>query len=391
LVLLTAVASSIALAVYTFAVYPLILRIVAIFRPGRRDPRPPEVWPKISITLAAYNEESRIRATCENLLQLDYPADRRQILIVSDASTDATDDIISSFAEREVELVRLDRRKGKTAAENVASRYLTGDIVVNTDASVRIEQSAIKALVVEFEDPAVGVASGRDVSVDPSGGNSNVGESGYVGYEMWLRSLETRVASIVQASGCLYAARRELHSQAVPEMLTRDLATPSLARERGYRSVSVDSAICFVPRLRSLRREYRRKVRTMTRGLGTLNHKRKLLNPVRYGAYAWMLFSHKLCRWLVPVAITVGLAAAAFLAPSDLWARLVTVAAALGIGLATMGWLLWPEDREMPKVVEIAAYSLIANVAALTAWLNLFSGKTNPSWSPSRRQAVKEH
>jgi cellulose synthase/poly-beta-1,6-N-acetylglucosamine synthase-like glycosyltransferase len=200
-----------------------------------------EEWPTISISLPAYNEAASIARTLDRLLDLDYPADRRQIVVVSDASTDGTDGIVRGYADQGVELVRVARRSGKTAAEAAAIPRLTGEIVVNTDATISIPRESLKPLIRAFRDPTVGVASGRDVSVaatrDVEGNRS---ESGYVGYEMWVRSLETRFGSIVGASGCFYAIRRHLHRPEFPSGLSRDFASCIIARRHGYRAVSVD-------------------------------------------------------------------------------------------------------------------------------------------------------
>src|SRR5690606_27074054 len=153
---------------YTYVGYPLLLWLLS-----RRPPRPTgpvqsalsAEWPSISISVPVYNEEAQIRGLIESLLALDYPADRRQILIVSDASTDRTDEIVREYAGRGVELFRVPARGGKTAAENAAAPRLRGEIVVNTDASIRILPGSLKPLIASFADPEVGVASGRDVSV----------------------------------------------------------------------------------------------------------------------------------------------------------------------------------------------------------------------------------
>jgi hypothetical protein len=161
----------------------------------------------------------------------------------------------------------------------------------------------------------------------------------------------------------------------------------ALSREAGMKGVSVDAALCYVPRQSSLRKEYRRKVRTMTRGLKTVWYKRGLLNPLRYGAYSWMVVSHKLCRWLVPVALFVGTAAVLALATED--ARAIPFAALAGLAtlLAVAGWA-WPEGADVPKVLSIPAYLLIANLAALNGWLNVFRGVGSAAWSPTRREMV---
>jgi len=373
-------------ALYAYLGYPLVLKLLSLLRPRPASAGEPLSWPLISITIPAYNEERAIAATLDAILATDYPADRRQILVVSDASTDRTDEIVRGYADRGVELLRLPVRGGKTAAENAARERLRGDIVVNTDASVRIAPNALKPLIARFADPEVGVASGRDVSVGPLDHDLNLGESGYVGYEMWVRALETRVGSIVGASGCFYAIRRPLHMTLFPAALSRDFACALIAHEQGYRAVSVDEAVCFVPRIQSLQREYRRKVRTLTRGLETLWYKRGLLNPVRYGLFAWMLASHKLVRWLAPWGLALaGLGWLLLAAALDSWFLLGIFV--LPLLLAVGGWW-WPEDRQAPRIVATPAYVVSGIVAAMDAWLRALRGELNPVWEPTRRQVA---
>jgi len=383
-----ALAVALGFSFYPYFGYPALLKLLSL---GRRVP--PElqaatVWPLVSITIPAYNEAATIADTIERILSLDYPPERRQIVVVSDASTDATDDIVTRYAARGVELLRLPRRAGKTAAENAARSVLKGDIIVNTDASVRIHPQAIKALVAALGDPTVGVASGRDVSIARLDAAANRGEGTYVGYEMWVRDLETRVSGIVGASGCLYAIRAALHRHFVPDDLSRDFAAALMARRHGLRAVSVPGAICFVPRGGTLQQEYRRKVRTMARGLRTLWHMRALLNPSRYGAFAWMLLSHKLCRWLVPWALVGGLGAVTLLAAGEglRWAWVLVAAAAGVVGLALMGWH-WPARRPVPRLLALPAYFVSGNLAALHAWVVALRGARTAVWEPTRRGA----
>ncbi|HET9276321.1 MAG TPA: glycosyltransferase, partial [Gemmatimonadales bacterium] len=189
-----------AIFLYAYVVYPVLLRLVVALRRSRPGAGDPAEWPLITITIPAYNEEASIGATIESLLALEYPPDRRQILVVSDASSDRTDEIVQGYADRGVELLRMPSRGGKTAAENAAAPLLRGDIIVNTDATIRILPGSLQALIRVFSDPTVGVASGRDVSVGNLALEATRGESGYVGYEMLVRSLETRLGSIVGSS-----------------------------------------------------------------------------------------------------------------------------------------------------------------------------------------------
>jgi glycosyltransferase involved in cell wall biosynthesis len=361
-----------------------MLKVVAALRPQRVPLPDPATWPFISVTIPAYNEARSIAETLEAVLACEYPVERRQIVVISDASSDGTDDIVAKFRGRGVELVRQPRRMGKTAAENAARDVVRGEIVLNTDASVRIHPHSLKRLVHAFEDPTVGVASSHDVSVARVEVASNAGESAYVGYEMWVRGLETRVSGIVGASGSLFAIRNVF----LPEALSRDFAAALVARVRGYRAVSVSDALCFVPRGASLRQEYRRKVRTMTRGLATLFHFRALLNPFRYGAFAWMLASHKLIRWILPwttLALMVSLSALAQRSPA---AQALLGAGLVATALAALGWFFWPATRAMPRVVSIPAYTVSGLVAGVHAWLKLFSGRQAATWEPTRREAT---
>lgn len=376
----------VAVMVYSYIAYPILLRVAALFL-RRRAPSPDGPLPMISITIPAYNEEAAIAATLDRVLAADYPADRIQVVVVSDGSTDRTDEIARGYADRGVQLVVMPTRSGKTAAENAVQRHLVGEVVINTDASVAVHKDALLALAREFADPMVGVASSRDVSVARVADLHNIGEAGYVGYEMWVRDCETRTGGIVGASGSLYAIRAALHRTLVPEALSRDFASAMIAHEHGCRSVSVPGAICFVPRARSLRREYKRKVRTMTRGLETLWYKRHLLNPLRHGLFAFKLLSHKLFRWLVPWACAISIPMLAVLAIDAVWARVVLGLALLFIGAGLVGWML-PEEKPVPRILSLPAYVCSGLLAGLHAWINALSGELNPLWEPTRRDPI---
>lgn len=383
------VLTSAATALFAYILYPLILKLPAARRISRNSRSQDEdQWPTVSIVLPVYNEERTIGDALESLLAVDYPAERRQILVVSDASTDRTHEIVRRYQDRGVELHRLPERRGKTAAENASRILIRGEIVVNTDASVRVRSDALRPLVAAFRDPSVGVASGRDVSVGPSGAPGGAGESEYVSYEMWVRNLETRAGGIVGASGCFFASRPVLHREIVPEALSRDFAAPLIAWEHGYRAVSVPDAICYVPRTTSLQREYRRKVRTMLRGLETLYYKRSLLNPLRYGTFALKLWFHKLIRWLVPWAALAALVGVGLIAVEVSALRWILLAGCGGV-TATMAlaWW-WPSDKRMPAILAAPSYVLFGLMAGLHAWIKALAGDLNPLWEPTRRELV---
>jgi len=376
----------IGLFIYSYFLYPGALYLLGYLRQALRTWGDPPEWPLISISLPAYNEEGSIRRTLDSLLALDYPAERRQILVISDASTDATDAIVREYAGQGVELLRLETRGGKTAAENAAAPHLTGDIIINTDATIRILPESVKPLIRVFQDPGVGVASGRDLSVGDITREANTAESGYVGYEMTVRALETRLGGIVGASGCYYAIRKHLHTTLFPGALSRDFASALIAREHGLRAVSVDEAVCLVPRASRLDAEFRRKVRTMARGLDTLWYKRHLMNPFRFGSFAFKLISHKLCRWLVFLTAPLVLVGLALLAPQSGVARAMLLLSAVGTIVGAVA-MQAADRRRMPKPLTLLAFIFAANLAGFLAWTKALRGERNPIWEPTRRPA----
>jgi hypothetical protein len=232
----------------------------------------------------------------------------------------------------------------------------------------------------------VGVASGRDVSIGDQRVEASSGESGYVGYEMRLRDLETRAGGIVGASGCFYAIRRSIYDSIFPAALSRDFASPLLARRAGYRSVSVPEARVEVPRTASLRAEYRRKVRTMARGLDTLWFTRDLLDPSRYGLFAWMLWSHKVARWLAFLFAPLFFLGLLLLAPVSGLALGLLGLSTLGVVLGSIGWA-WPADRP-PRLLGGLAFLMGSVLAGLAAWRAALRRERNPIWEPTRRPAA---
>jgi cellulose synthase/poly-beta-1,6-N-acetylglucosamine synthase-like glycosyltransferase len=375
-----------ALFAYALFIYPAILWLLSRLTPAPKAWADPPQWPTVTILVPAYNEEDSIAGTLESLLALDYPVDRREIIVMSDASTDRTDEIVQGFAARGVRLVRMPVRKGKTAAENHTLQLVTSEIVVNTDATIRIPAGSLRPLLRVFQDPTIGAASGRDVSVGDLTAEGNAGEGGYVGYEMSVRALETRLGGIIGASGCLYAIRRRLVDAAFPEALSRDFASPLRARMLDTRTVSVDEALCLVPRTRSLQAEYRRKIRTMLRGLNTLWHLRSLMNPVRYGRFAWMLVSHKLVRWLGFLTLPLAPIGMLLLAANHPWAAALVVLGALGLGAGVLA-LRSGENRPVPKPFATAGFAVASAVAGLIAWQKFFQRASAATWEPTRRPA----
>ena len=388
-------ASPLVVGFYAYVIYPAVLWIITRFRNTVRHSNSSWNWPSVTVTVPVYNAASTIRRTLEQILALDYPLDRLQILVLSDASTDGTDDVAREFSGRGVELLRAPERRGKTAAENAAVSVARGDIIVNVDATVLVPRSSLKRLVAAFVDPAVGVASGRDISVDASavwqrtsGGGSGLvatgAEAGYVGYEMWVRDLETRAESIVGASGCFFAIRREVHKDPLPPQLSWDFASALVARKLGYRAVNVADAVCIVPRTAQLRTEVARKSRTMARGLSTLFHFRELMNPLSYGGFALMLISHKLLRWIPYLLAPFALIALGFVAIHSRVAAPALLAVVIAASICTF-WTLTDRRANVWRPVALAGFVVAACAAGCLAWYAALRGTRMETWNPTPR------
>jgi cellulose synthase/poly-beta-1,6-N-acetylglucosamine synthase-like glycosyltransferase len=341
----------------------------------------------VTVTVPVYNAVHSIRTTLERLLDLDYPRDRLQLLVLSDASNDGTDDVVRELADQGIELMCAPSRRGKTAAENAAVAVASGDIIVNVDATVVVPSASLKKLIRVFDDPTVGVASGRDVSVGAVGERDAGAESGYTSYEMWVRDLEAIAGSIVGASGCFYGIRRRIRVEALPPGLSWDFASTLVARKQGYRSVSVPDAVCIVPRTAEIRFELRRKARTMARGLSTLFYFRELMNPFRYGQFALMLISHKLLRWvpylLAPVAI---LALGVLAARSSIAAALLAI---VFLGLLTGATIVRYGRPIAFKPLALAGFAVAAFSVGFLAWCHALRGTRMVTWEPTPRPTVR--
>jgi glycosyltransferase involved in cell wall biosynthesis len=370
---------SVALVLYAYLGYPCALLALSLFR--RRAVRGAamgEEAPRVSFIITAHNEAARIRDKIENTLGQDYPAHALEILVASDCSTDGTDDIVREYSPR-VRLVRAPERRGKEAAQGLAVQSAEGEILIFSDVATALARDGVTTMVANFADPSVGCASSIDRFVDADGRVS--GEGAYVRYEMSLRALETRVNSLVGLSGSFFAARREVCRQWAADRQS-DFSTLLRCVEIGRRGVLDPRTAGYYRNIADDRRELERKVRTVVRGIHVLATNARMLNPFRYGLFAWELASHKLCRWLVPFAMLVALISNVVLvSPSSLY--VVTLAIQGGFyAAATAG--LWTRA----PLLRIPAYLLLANFAVLMAWLRFARGERIATWNPSSRLAA---
>jgi cellulose synthase/poly-beta-1,6-N-acetylglucosamine synthase-like glycosyltransferase len=368
----------------TYVAFPAMLLVRG--RIVRRPVAAAAITPDVSIVIAAHDEELSIGAKLDNVLDLDYPPDRIQVLIASDGSTDRTNAIVAGFADRGIRLLALPR-VGKAAALNAALAEATGEIVVFSDANSMFVPGAIRAIVQPFADPAVGGVAG-DQRYDRGGSNGAMaeGERGYWDLDRQLKLAESASGSVISATGAIYGVRREL-IPTVAEGVTDDFYTSTAVVVAGRRLVFAEDAAAYEPVASSGGVEYGRKVRVMTRGLRGVVVRRSLLDPRRHGFYAIQLLWHKLLRRLMVFPLLAVAASSPMLWRRGGLYRLATVGqvafyALAGAGLATRGR---PVSRARP--LALPAYFCLVNVAALEATLNVVRGRRIDRWEPERAAA----
>ncbi len=371
------------LVVYAYLGYPFVLWALAKLR--ARDVLKKEISPPVSIIIAARNEADKIRQKIEHTLALAYPKEQLEVLVASDASDDGTDEIVKEYASRAVRLVRASQRRGKEYAQGLAVAMAKGDVVVFTDAATVLEPDALRRLIQNFSDPTIGAVSTEDVLVDALG--NPTGEGLYVKYEMWVRRLESRFHSLVGLSGSCFAIRKELCSVWSPTLASDFMGALHAARG-GYRSISDPSVRGKFVALRSAQAEMRRKVRTFLRGITVLMANLDLLNPFRYGRFAFQLASHKLLRFVVPFLLLITLATSGLLRGDSMFYVLFWLQAGFYL-LGGVGGVLSPLQRN--RMVRVAYYFTMVQWAMLVAWGKCALGRQQVTWEPSKRQGSIEN
>jgi cellulose synthase/poly-beta-1,6-N-acetylglucosamine synthase-like glycosyltransferase len=379
--MLTLLIVSVLVLLYIVVGYPQLLRIVVAIR-GARPVKQADITPTLSFVISAYNEADVIRAKLENTLAIDYPADRREIVVISDCSDDGTDEIVGEFATRGVRLLRQAERRGKTAGLNHSVPLLTGEIVVFSDANAMYEPDALRKLVRNFADAKVGYVTGEARYLLDGQAVADASERAYWGYEMELKRRETLIGSMVGGDGAIYAIRRALW-RTLPEDAINDFLNPLQIVEAGWRGVYEPEAVCYEETSGGFKSEYKRRVRIVSRSWRAVFQAPGVLNPFRVGLFSWCLISHKVLRW------NTGLFAAA--------------AAVSGITLLVESFVWWPTPaltiagtvvaltaltRQGRGTVAMAAYFTVINAASLVGVFKGTFGRVSGVWSTPRAHAA---
>jgi cellulose synthase/poly-beta-1,6-N-acetylglucosamine synthase-like glycosyltransferase len=368
---------------YTYVLFPGLVLLRARLRPRPHLSAP--ITPQVSVIVAARNEGRAIAAKLDNLLTLDYPPDRLQVVVAADGCSDGTDATVRARGDGRVRVLSLPR-VGKASALNAAVGAATGEILVFSDANSLYATDALRALVAPFADPDVGgVAGDQRYLTDRTEAEAAVatGERRYWDLDRAIKRAESRAGNAVSATGAIYAVRHELFWR-VPPGVTDDFATSTAVIAQGKRLVFAPEAIAFEQVARSGRDEFARKVRVMTRGLNAVVARHELLDPRRHGFYALQLLSHKVLRRLMALPLATLALAAAVEARRSRAFRALAAAQGVLYGLGSAGLLLRRGGGWWSRVVAVPAYFCLVNVASLAALWNVVRRREIDRWEPRR-------
>jgi cellulose synthase/poly-beta-1,6-N-acetylglucosamine synthase-like glycosyltransferase len=362
---------------YTYLGYPALMHAWAALCP--RPPRSRSFEPTISILIVAHNEAPTIHGRIENLLALDYPQDRVEILLASDGSTDGTPERAREYRQAGVRVIAFERRRGKPAVLNDLVPKARGEIVVLADARQRFEVGALRALVRPFGDPQVGVVSGELILTDDDRQGMVVagGIGFYWRYEKFIRWNESRVDSTVGATGAIYAIRQELFLPIPEETILDDVMIPMRIASRGYRVHFAPEAKAYDRAPATAREEFTRKVRTIAGNFQLFARERWLLNP--FANRLWLqTVSHKGLRLMTPLLLVVAFGTNLVLLEQAVY-RWMLAGQIVLYGAALAGYARRNSRKKSPLLSVPYVLCLLA-WATVVAFVGFVSGRQSVKW-----------
>ncbi len=293
---------SVLILVYTYIGYPAIIALLTRLKPRKVNNQRMSKLPKVSLVIAAHNEEKVIRQKIENSLSIDYPEELISIIIVSDGSLDRTNEIVNEFASNpKVRLIQYQPRQGKAHALNLGVARSKSEIIVFSDANIWYEPDSIRMLVRNFSDPPIGCVCGKVLLQKPQGSTEPLGEGAYMKYERFIHQTESRFHTMIGTDGAMYAIRRELFRPIPEDAIVDDFIIAMSVLEKNYRIFYEPEATGCEEAASSVSQEFKRKVRMIAGGFQAIGILGAVLNPLLHPIVFFQFVSHKLLRWLAPI------------------------------------------------------------------------------------------
>jgi len=318
----------------------------------------------------------------EQTLALEYPADKIEVLVISDCSTDGTDEIVRSFRDPRVRLLRMSKRRGKTHAQNEGVKEARGEVLIFSDATTVYQTKALRYLACNYQDQNVGAVTGRNQYFDPGEQSpTGLGTVAFWNYENVIKTMQSRIYSLSGCVGCIYSVRKGAYTELADDVIS-DLVQPLWVLQKGYRVEFESRAVAYEETTSSTAEEFSMRVRVVTRGMRGLLSVPELLKPWKNGWISFQLYSHKVLRWLAPVFL-LGSLVFSVLAGGAQWAHTL-LALQLAFYAAALLAVFVPVHRSW-KALGIPLYFCTLNAAALVSVLELYRGRKYVVWETVRK------
>jgi biofilm PGA synthesis N-glycosyltransferase PgaC len=362
---------------YTYLGYPAAVSLLARVR--SRQIIKSEIRPTVSIVIACHNEQEYIERRINNLIECEYPPGLREIIVVSDGSTDFTAEIARRYFSYGVKLFAYEDQRGKATALNVGVEIATGDIILFADARQSFEPNVIKAIVANFADSKVGAVSGELLLDGGEGSSVGEGVGLYWKYEKWIRKSESAFGSVIGATGAIYAIRRKLWKPLPENTILDDVYTPMSIALDGHRVIFEETARAHDVATESATREFARKVRTLTGNYQLCQLMPRVLVP--NNALLFQFYSHKLMRLASPMFFLILLATNLILAAgstgmAQLFYQAFSIAQLLFYCGVFAGGYLLKRNRRV-RLLNFAYVFSLMNAAALVGLIYFVFSKRN--------------
>jgi cellulose synthase/poly-beta-1,6-N-acetylglucosamine synthase-like glycosyltransferase len=360
---------------YVYAGYPVVMLIISLFR--RTEPLLSNKFePSVSVLISAFNEEKDIGWKISETLAWDYPFEKLEVLVASDASDDSTDDIVKSIGDRRVTFVRMKRRGGKVRALNSLVELARGEILFFTDANAHIGPNALRLMVRHMADARVGCVTGDSrpiVRIENSGGAR--GASVYWSYESVVKRLENRIGSVLVCDGAIFCMRASLFHRLDPN-LANDLESPMRVASAGYWVTHEPAALVYEHETSSVFEELKRRRRMCAQGMLAMLK----LRDTRQGLRGWQFISHKFLRWLSLIPLLIVFLASTALAPGSVLFTVLTIIQIAFYLLAAGGLVLTLFALGSPNWLSLPLYIVLGLLGALAGVTEALLGRRFDIW-----------
>lgn len=356
---------------YVYLGYPVIVYLVLFV--SKKPVKKKYIYPTISVIISAYNEGKNIENKIRNLLNLDYPKDKLEILIGSDGSTDRTDAIISKYINGKIKFFRHFERQGKPTMLNMLAREAKGEVFIFTDARQKLDKDSFKELVKNFSDHKVGSVS-AELLFEKADSKTASGVALYWRYEKFIRNCESKIGSMLGATGALYAIRRELFPDLPRNLILDDVYIPITIIQKGYRAIFEPKAKVFDQVAKNAKEEFLRKTRTLAGNFQLFYYLKKLFNPFQ-SLVGLQFFSHKFLRLVVPFLLVIVFVINFFILDSYFY-NLVFILQITFYTFACLGLII----KHVNRLFDVPCMFCVMNLAAVVGLYRFLTHKQDVLW-----------